>query len=54
MDMKLKDLLEKKKSTILQRWFEAIMATYPADTSGFLKKQKDMFLIQWGIRSLRE
>ncbi|MDO0824345.1 RsbRD N-terminal domain-containing protein [Desulfosporosinus nitroreducens] len=44
MDMKLKDLLEKKKSTILQRWFEGIMATYPADTSGFLKKQKDMFL----------
>jgi len=44
MDMKLKDLVEKKKSTILQRWFEAIMATYPADTSGFLKKQKDMFL----------
>jgi len=43
MDIKLKDLLEKKKSTILQRWQDAIMDAYPADNSGFLRNQKDRF-----------
>lgn len=43
MDMKLKDLLEEKKSAILKKWFETIIETYPTDTSGFLKKQKDRF-----------
>ncbi|AET66234.1 hypothetical protein Desor_0532 [Desulfosporosinus orientis DSM 765] len=41
--MTLRDLLETQKSIILNRWFEAIMATYAADTSGFLKSQKDQF-----------
>lgn len=44
MDMKFKRLLEQKRSVILQRWLDAIMATYPTDTTGFLKKQKDRFL----------
>lgn len=44
MDIKFKKLLEEKKPVILQRWLDAIMATYPTDTSGFLKKQKDRFL----------
>lgn len=44
MDMKLRKLLEEKRPVILQRWFDAIMATYPVDSSGFLKKQKDRFL----------
>ena len=43
MDMKLKDLLEEKKSSISKKWFEAIVETYPTDASGFLKKQKDRF-----------
>jgi hypothetical protein len=43
MEMKLKDLLEEKRSAISKKWFNAIMETYPADASGFLKKQKDMF-----------
>ncbi len=43
MDMKLKDLLNEKKSAITKNWFDAIMETYPTDTTGFLKKQKDMF-----------
>lgn len=41
--MTLRELLETRKSGILDRWFEAIMATYAADTSGFLKSQKDQF-----------
>ncbi|SDG31924.1 RsbRD N-terminal domain-containing protein [Desulfosporosinus hippei] len=43
MDMMIKDLIEEKKPAILQQWFDAIMATYPTDTSGFLKDQKDRF-----------
>ncbi|SPF53732.1 putative component of dissimilatory sulfate reduction system, protein DsrT (second copy apart from operon) [Candidatus Desulfosporosinus infrequens] len=43
MDMKLKDLLEENKSAILKKWFDAIIETYPTDTSGFLKNQKDRF-----------
>lgn len=43
MDMALKSLLEKKKPVIMQKWFDAIMNTYPVDTSGFLKTQKDPF-----------
>ena len=43
MDMKLKDLLEAKRSVITKKWFDAIMETYPTDTTGFLKKQKDVF-----------
>lgn len=44
MDMSLKKLLEEKRSIILQRWFDEIMTTYPTDSSGFLKTQKDRFL----------
>ncbi|MDY6851254.1 MAG: RsbRD N-terminal domain-containing protein [Thermodesulfobacteriota bacterium] len=41
--MKIEDLLAKKKSTILKRWFALLAETYPPDTSKFLKKQKDKF-----------
>lgn len=41
--MRLKGLLSDKKSAILSRWFDAIIDTYPPDTSQFLKKQKNQF-----------
>jgi hypothetical protein len=41
--MKLEELLTEKKAAILKKWFDAIIATYPADTSNFLKKLKDRF-----------
>ena len=44
MEINLKKHLEEKRSVILEKWFEAIMATYPTDSTGFLKKQKDRFL----------
>ncbi|MDP4126095.1 MAG: RsbRD N-terminal domain-containing protein [Bacillota bacterium] len=44
MNNTLKDLLEEKRSVILTKWFDSILDTYPADDSGFLKKQKDRFL----------
>lgn len=32
-----------KKSTILKKWFDAVVETYPNETSTFLKKQKAQF-----------
>ena len=42
--MKLYNLLSEKKSAILNRWYDAVLDTYPSDTSGFLKGQKNPFL----------
>lgn len=42
--MKLNNLLSEKKSAILNRWHDAVLDTYPSDTSGFLKGQKNSFL----------
>ncbi len=41
--MKLNKFLLQKKSLILNRWLDLIVATYPADSKRFLKKQKDRF-----------
>ncbi len=41
--MNLYKLLLKKKSVILKKWLDEIFDTYPADTSKFLKGEKDMF-----------
>ena len=41
--MELKSLLTEKRATILKKWFDLILDTYPADTSNFLKKQKNQF-----------
>ncbi len=43
MDPKLTELLEKKKSSIIKKWFELVITTYPSDTSSFLKNAKDPF-----------
>jgi hypothetical protein len=39
----LKDLLVKKKSSIINDWIQLIIESYPSRTSGFLKSQKDRF-----------
>ena len=41
--MNLKNLLSKKKKTILKRWFDLVIETYPPETIQFLKSQKDRF-----------
>ena len=41
--MKLEDVLAKKRTTILKKWFDHVVDTYPTDTSRFLKSQKDPF-----------
>lgn len=43
MSTQLKKLLGEKKAVIVKQWFEQVIDTYPADTSLFLKKQKDPF-----------
>ena len=56
----LERILAEKKSSILRRWFELILETYPADTQRFLKTQKDQFAnpvggtISRGIEALYE
>jgi hypothetical protein len=41
--MSLEKLLVKNKSTILSRWFDSILETYPSDTKEFLRTKKDRF-----------
>ncbi len=41
--MKLKEHLTEKKTDILRKWFDAVVETYPNETSTFLKKQKAQF-----------
>ncbi|MBW1888153.1 MAG: RsbRD N-terminal domain-containing protein, partial [Deltaproteobacteria bacterium] len=41
--MKLETLLTQNRSTIVKRWLDQILDTYPAETYKFLKKQKNQF-----------
>jgi hypothetical protein len=42
--MGLTDLLEKKKSSIVKKWFEFVVNTYAPDAALFFKNQTDNFL----------
>jgi hypothetical protein len=52
--MELKDLLSKNESAILQRWFNLILETYPADTAALMRKDKDRFTNPVGSTFSRE
>lgn len=41
--MDLKSLLEQKKSTIVKKWCDVVLSTYPQESQKFLRKQKDRF-----------
>jgi hypothetical protein len=41
--MNFKDLLLERKSSILKRWFDGIIESYPSDSSNFFKNNKDQF-----------
>ena len=41
--MTLAELLSQKKSIIVERWIDLLFSSYPAETTRFLKKEKDRF-----------
>jgi len=41
--MSLNNLLSEKRSSIIKRWQDAILASYPKDSQGFLKRTKSQF-----------
>ncbi|MDN5347216.1 MAG: hypothetical protein PWP65_780 [Clostridia bacterium] len=41
--MKVEDVLRQKKAAILEKWFQLLLDTYPAETSRFLKEEKNQF-----------
>jgi hypothetical protein len=43
MGHRLKGIIEKEKSEIIKKWFEATLQTYAPDTARFYKGQKDQF-----------
>ena len=50
----MKHLLSQKRTAILKRWFELVLDTYPADTAGFLRQEKDKFANPVGHTITRE
>jgi hypothetical protein len=51
--MKLDKLLFQHKTTLVKRWFDEIVRTYPVDTADFLKQQKDPFANPVGRTTLK-
>ncbi|MCL4474928.1 MAG: RsbRD N-terminal domain-containing protein [Nitrospirae bacterium] len=43
MSRDVRDLLSRKKSALLERWFDIVLETYPSESSGFLKNKKRQF-----------
>ncbi|MFO0754731.1 MAG: RsbRD N-terminal domain-containing protein [Thermodesulfovibrionales bacterium] len=41
--MELRDLLAAKKEALLRKWLDAVLESYPADASNFLKTKKNRF-----------
>lgn len=39
----IRKFLSEKKSSILNKWFERIVSTYPLETQKFLRREKDRF-----------
>ncbi len=41
--MNIENILAEKRPTILEKWLDLILATYPADAARFFKEQKNQF-----------
>ncbi len=52
--MALKDLLEKERGAILKKWFDLILATYPADRASSMGKRENQFTNPVGHTISRE
>ena len=51
--MGLKKVLAERKTSIVKKWFDKVVETYPSDTSRFLKRQKDPFSNPVGSTTLQ-
>ena len=52
--MVLENLLLQNKTTILKRWFDLIMETYPADAAALMRKNRNQFTNPVGATLSRE
>lgn len=58
--MDLNGILDRKKKTVLDRWFQAVAESYPAETSLFLRSRQDRFAnpvgaaVSGGLKGLLE
>jgi hypothetical protein len=52
--MVLKNLLLQNKATILKRWFDLILETYPANAAALMRKNRDQFTNPVGSTISRE
>ncbi len=43
MSAHIKNFLENRKTSIIKKWFDLVIDTYPPETSRFLRKEKDPF-----------
>jgi hypothetical protein len=50
----MRDLLKKNKVAILERWFDLILETYPANTATMMRKDKNQFTNPVGSTLSRE
>ncbi|MEW6162703.1 MAG: RsbRD N-terminal domain-containing protein [Nitrospirota bacterium] len=53
MNVNLESLLTHKRSTLLKKWFNRVIETYPPETALFLRSQKDRFSNPVGSLILR-
>jgi len=52
--MEFEDLLLRNQLTILKRWFDLILDTYPADTAALMRKDRNQFTNPVGSTILQE
>jgi len=52
--MRFDDILKRREKAVKTRWLNLTLDTYPADSSGFLKNQKNQFLNPVGNTISRE
>jgi hypothetical protein len=50
----IQDLLKENKAIILERWFDLILETYPANTASMMRKDKNQFTNPVGSTLSRE
>lgn len=51
--MCFKELLAKNKTAVIDKWFGVVVNSYPADTTKFIKSQKDPFSNPVGFTTLK-